>query len=257
MMKPYPVFIITFFSALFLFLNVSAQNAITGKLFGKVLDEQKKSLSYVSIALLKAQDSTLVKGSFTDDNGSYIFDNIQDGNYLVAYNMVGYSKVFKGPYTISIDYKSYQIDNVQLTTTSKQLNTVNIVSQKPLVETQIDKTVLNVENSILATGNTALEILQKAPGVTVDKDGNISLKGKTGVTVMLDGKPTYLSGEQLAELLRATEGDAIKSIELMTNPSAKYDAAGNAGIINIKLKKKQQLRNQWLYPDGYWLWQIL
>lgn len=217
--------------------KASAQTVINGKLSGKVFDQQKKPISYVSIALLKAKDSTLVKGSLTDDNGNYVFSNIPDGNYLMAYNMVGYIKVFKGPYIISIDHQAYQIDDVQLTATSKQLNSVNIVSRKPLIETQIDKTVLNIENSILATGNTALEILQKAPGVTVDKDGNISLRGKQGVTVMLDGKPTYLSNEQLTDLLNATEGDAIQSIELMTNPSSKYDAAGNAGIINIKLKK--------------------
>ncbi len=135
--------------------------------------------------------------------------------------------------------KVHNIGNTQLSQDSRELKGVEIVKQKPLVERQIDKTVLNVENSALATGNTALEILEKSPGVTVDKDGNISLRGKQGVTIMIDGKPTYLSAEQLANLLRSTEGSAIQSIELITNPSSKYDAAGNSGIINIKLKKNR------------------
>lgn len=229
-------------SALSLFAT-SAVNAQTGngtgKLSGKVLDEKQISQSYVSVSLLAAKDSTLIKGTITDDNGGYLFESLAEGQYLLAFNTIGYARVFKGPYAISAARKNYTIDNVQLVPTAKQLNNVNIVATKPLIERQIDKTVVNVENSVLAAGNTALEILQKAPGVAVDKDGNVSLRGKTGVTVMLDGKPTYLSSEQLANLLRSTEGNAIQSIELITNPSAKYDAAGTSGIINIKLKKNR------------------
>lgn len=224
----------------FAFSAASAQtNSGAGKLTGKVLDEKQVSLAYASVSLLKAKDSTLIKGSITEDNGTYNFINLAEGQYLVAINMIGYARVFKGPYAISDLHKSYTIDNVSLVPTAKQLNSVNIVSRKPLVERQVDKTVLNIENSVLAAGNNALEILQKAPGVTVDKDGNISLRGKNGVLVMIDGKPTYMSSEQLANLLRSTEGNAVQTIELITSPSAKYDAAGNSGIINIKLKKNQ------------------
>jgi hypothetical protein len=226
--------------SLFTLSSANAQtNTGAGKFSGKVLDEKHINQSYVSVSLLAAKDSTLIKGSITDDNGSYLFERLPEGKYLVAFNMIGYNRVFKGPYVIDAAHKAYNIDNVELVPASKQLNSVNIVARKPLIERQIDKTVLNVENSVLAAGNTALEILEKAPGVSVDKDGNVSLRGKTGVTVMLDGKPTYLSSEQLANLLRSTEGNAIQSIELITNPSAKYDAAGNSGIINIKLKKNK------------------
>jgi len=117
------------------------------------------------------------------------------------------------------------------------LNTVNITSKKPLVTHKNNKVILNIAGSILAAGNSALEILAKAPGVSVDQDGNISLNGKRGVSIMLDGKLTYLSAAQLTTLLRATNGNSIETIELMNHPSAKYDAAGSAGIINIKLKK--------------------
>ncbi|MET1054044.1 MAG: outer membrane beta-barrel family protein [Pedobacter sp.] len=227
-------------AVLLLFFNASAQeNNPNGSLTGNVIDEQKKPLDYVSVALLKAQDSTLVKGSFTSAKGTYAFDHLPEGAYLIALNMVGYGKVIKGPFNINKAHLSYTSANVQMTAAAKQLSIVNIVGRKPLVERQVDKTVLNIENSILATGNTALEILKKAPGVTVDKDGNISLRGKKGVGIMIDGKLSYLSGEEIANLLNATEGNAITSIELVTNPSSKYDASGNSGIINIKLKKNR------------------
>ncbi len=226
------------FTLTFTVANAQSDNT-TGEISGKVLDEQQKAFPYATISLLNAKDSTTVKGTLTSDNGTYQLKEIKQGNYLIAIYVVGYKKVFKGPYSISSSKKTHDLGNVQLATDAKELKGVEIVKQKPLIERQIDKTVINVENSALAAGNTALDILQKSPGVTVDKDGKISLKGKQGVTVMLDGKPTYLSSEQLANLLRSTEGNAIQSIELITNPSAKYDAAGNSGIINIKLKKNR------------------
>jgi outer membrane receptor protein involved in Fe transport len=116
-----------------------------------------------------------------------------------------------------------------------------LLQLKPFIEQQIDKTVVNVENSVVSAGSTAIEILEKSPGVTVDKDGNISLKGKQNVMVMLDGKPTYMSSSDLANMLRNMQSTQLDKIEIMTNPPAKYDAAGNAGVINIRLKKNQNL----------------
>jgi len=211
----------------------------TGEIQGKVLDETGQAFPYASITLLNARDSSLIKGTVSTDNGIYILNKITPGNYLVAFFVVGYKKMTKGPYLINSDKAVYQLGNTQLQQDSKLLKGVEINQKKPLIERQIDKTVINVENSVLATGNTALEILQKSPGVSVDKDGKISLRGKQGVNVMLDGKPTYLSEDQLANLLRSTEGSAIQTIELITNPSAKYDASGNSGIINIKFKKNK------------------
>jgi outer membrane receptor protein involved in Fe transport len=238
--KIYTSFFLSLGLAFLFFTSVKAQTTeIRGEISGKVLDEDQKAFPYATISLLNAKDSTAVKGTLTGDNGTYEFKGLNAGKYLVAIYVVGYKKAFKGPYAIGAERKLYEVGQVQLATDAKLLKGVEIVKQKPLIERQIDKTVLNIENSVLAAGNTALEILQKAPGVTVDKDGKISLRGKQGVNVMLDGKPTYLSADQLANLLRSTEGNAIQSIELITNPSAKYDAAGNSGIINIKLKKNR------------------
>jgi hypothetical protein len=216
-------------SLVFAVSKAQTDNAI-GEISGKVLDEAKKAFPYATISLLNAKDSVAVKGTLTADNGTYVLNNIKEGNYLVAIYVIGYKKVIRGPFLITAQKTAYNLGNIQLVMDSKQLKGVEIVKQKPLVERQIDKTVINVENSVLATGNTALEILQKSPGVTVDKDGKISLKGKQGVTVMLDGKPTYLSSEQLANLLRSTEGNAIQSIELITNPSAKYQELSTSSL---------------------------
>lgn len=223
------------------FLTAKAQvkTSSSGEISGTVLDENRKAFPYASVSLLNAKDSTNIKGTLTSDNGTFQFIDLKQGDYLVAFYVVGYKKTVKGPFSITQGKFKYALPDVQMLQDVTLLQGVEIIKQRPLIERQVDKTVINVENSILATGNTALEILQKAPGVSVDKDGNISLKGKQGVMVMLDGKPTYLSSEQVSNMLRSTEGNAIQSIELITNPSAKYDAAGNSGIINIKLKKNR------------------
>jgi iron complex outermembrane receptor protein len=122
---------------------------------------------------------------------------------------------------------------------SQQLKEVKVVAKKRMIEQKIDKTVINVDAAITNTGTTAMDVLEKSPGVQVDKDGNISLKGKQGVTIMIDGRPTYLSGQELANMLRGMESSQLEQIEIMTNPPAKYDAAGNSGIINIKTKKNK------------------
>jgi len=226
--------------AAFSIVKVQAQATnLSGEITGTVIDENRKAFPYASVSLLSAKDSTTIKGTLSTDNGSFRFNELKQGEYLVAFYVVGYKKLVKGPFSVSAGKLKQTLTDVQMAQDVTVLQGVEIVKQKPLIERQVDKTVINVENSVLATGNTALEILQKAPGVSVDKDGNISLKGKQGVLIMLDGKPTYLSSEQVANMLRSTEGNAIQSIELITNPSSKYDASGNSGIINIKLKKNR------------------
>lgn len=221
-----------------LFSKVTAQTALNGRIYGRITDERNIPFGYANISLLKASDSTLVKGTAAANDGSFSL-NIPDGNYIIAVNMMGFDKLVKGPYLVNAGKQFYNLGDLKLAPSARQLSGVNITYRKPLVERQVDKTVLNIENSVLAIGNTAFDILQKAPGVSISQAGVISLKGKQGSTVMIDGKPTYLSSEDLTNLLNATEGSAIQSIELITNPSAKYDASGAAGIINIILKKNR------------------
>ena len=210
------------------------------KITGSLLDDQGKPLDYATVSLLKTKDSSVVKGTLSNENGIYIFDHLAPGGYLIKATAVGYNKTISKQLNVDDSKTDFTAPSLTLTPSSQALNTVNITASKPLIENKIDRTVMNVENSVLAAGNSAMDILERAPGVSVDKDDNISLKGKQGVTVMINGKLTYLTSAQLATLLRSTDGTTIKSIEIITNPSAKYDAAGNSGIINIILKKNKQ-----------------
>jgi len=211
------------------------------KISGALLDENGKPMDYATVSLLKAQDSTVVKGTLSNETGAYVFDHVNAGTYIIKASVVGYNKAITKAFTITGNALNVTVPALRMQPGSQSLNTVNVVASKPLIEHKIDRTVMNVENSVLAAGNSAMDILERAPGVSVDKDDNISLKGKQGVTVMINDKLTYLTSAQLATLLRSTDGTTIQSIEIITNPSAKYDAAGNSGIINIKLKKNRQV----------------
>ncbi|MFD1141467.1 outer membrane beta-barrel protein [Larkinella insperata] len=217
-----------------------AQAPVKGKVRGLVIDPSQKPAEFVTILLLKAKDSTLVKGAVTNDKGLYELDNVAEGRYRVATSLMGYQKVYSEPFAIDAANPDVQVKTLTMLEESKKLNEVKVVAKKPFIEQEIDRTVVNVENSIVASGNTALEVLEKAPGVTIDRQNdNIQLKGKSGVMVMIDGKQTYLSGQEVANLLKNTPSDNIEKIEIITNPSSKYDAAGNVGIINIRMKKNK------------------
>ncbi len=211
------------------------------KVTGSLLDENGKPMDYATVSLLKAQDSSVVKGTLSSETGLYTFDHINTGAYIIKASVVGYEKAITKVFTVTDASPTVTLPALKMAAASHALNAVTITASKPLIEHKIDRTVMNVENSILAAGNSAMDILERAPGVSVDKDDNISIKGKQGVTVMINGKLTYLTSAQLATLLRSTDGTTIQSIEIITNPSAKYDAAGNSGIINIILKKNKQV----------------
>jgi iron complex outermembrane receptor protein len=218
----------------------NAQLIPNHKITGFVADEKTQPMEYASVSLLKAADSSIAKGTLSTTGGLYIFEYIPAGAYFIKATAVGYNPTYSSVFTIGEQQPETQVPTIQFSPTNQALATVTISATKPLIERKTDRMVMNIENSILSAGNTALEILARAPGVTIDKDDNISLNGKGGISVMINDKLTYLSAAQLASLLRSTDGNTIKSIELMSNPSAKYDAAGNAGIINIKLKKNTQ-----------------
>ena len=220
--------------------KVWAQAKLTGsKITGSVIDDQKKPLDFATIILLKTKDSTMVKTSMTDLSGNYAFENMAAGDYFITATMVGYKKVTSKSFTLSAANPVVRVEQLETGMDNKNLKEVTIVSQKPFIERKMDKLVMNVENSSVSAGSTAMEVLEKAPGVTVDKDDNISMKGKQGVLIMLDGKQTHMSSADVANMLRNMQSDQIETIELITSPSAKYEASGTSGIINIKTKKNK------------------
>lgn len=215
-----------------------AQNG--GKITGMIKDGgNQKIIDAASISLLKSTDSSLVKTSVTDKEGNFSFENLKDGKYLVMATSVGHAKVYSSLIEISPAKTEASTGVLQLVATTKELSAVTVTAKKQFVERKIDKTIINPDAMISNAGATALEMLEKAPGITIDKDGNISLKGKQGVIVMLDGKPSYMSGTDLVNYLTNLPAGNIDQVEIMTNPPAKYDAAGNSGIINIKSKKSK------------------
>ena len=208
------------------------------KINGSIKDGQGNGINNATVSLLEAKDSSVLKLALTKADGQFSFDAINAGKYLVTTSHVGYNPV----YSKAFDFDGINTISVPILVAekmSKEIAGVTVNSKKPIVEVKADRTILNVEGTINAAGNDALELLRKSPGVTVDKDDNISLSGKNGVQVYIDGKPSPLSGTDLANYLKSMQSTQIESIELITNPSAKYEAAGNAGIINIRLKKNK------------------
>ena len=223
------------FAAFLLFLSSAfAQNG--GKISGSILQSVKPAEG-ATVSLLRAKDSATIKLSASNKEGHFTFDNVGNGKYLVAVTVVGHQKAFSKIIEVDAQQQTVQLPAITLSQVSKDLTGITVTAKRPLIEQRIDRTIVNVDASITNVGTSALEVLEKSPGVSVDRDGNISLKGKEGVLVMVDGRPTQLGGPDLANLLRNMNSNQLDQIEIMTNPPARYDAAGNAGIINIKTKK--------------------
>jgi iron complex outermembrane recepter protein len=217
--------------------NLFAQSSSSIK--GSVKDASGKPLQSVTVSLLQAKDSALIKTDVTDKEGAFEITTSKEGTFLLGYSSVG----FEQQYSAVFEKKNTEAVNVQpvmLAQGTGKLKEVTIVARKPMIEVKADKTVFNVEASINAQGSNALELLQKSPGVQVDNNDNISMKGKTGVRIYIDGKMMQLDTKDLSAYLRSINSNDIEAIEMISNPSAKYDASGNAGIVNIRLKKNKK-----------------
>jgi iron complex outermembrane recepter protein len=227
---------------------LKAQNF--GNINGQIKDVNGNAIMAATVVLHNAKDSQLVKTAVTSNTGNYKIENVKTGNYFVKVTATGMQKAASGIFTVT-ENNTIDAPTVALTQATKNLEAVTVTSTKPMVEVKADKTVMNVEGTINAVGNDGLELLRRAPGVIVDKDDNVSLAGKNGVQIYIDGKPSPLTGTDLSNYLKSLQSSQIESIELITNPSAKYEAAGNAGIINIKLKKNKTLGTNGSLNAGY------
>lgn len=222
------------FSFFFLFIY-GFMNAGAGTISGKVTDPAGQPLEFVVVTLLDASDSSLVKGALTGADGEYVLENIPAGKFILTSSFTGYTKQWSDVPELK-EGEQLRLPDITMES-SKEMETVTIVSAQPLFVQKPGMLIMNIENSPVRMSGTAFDLLKKAPGVFVDQNSAISLKGKSGVQVYVDGKNTYLSGEQLQNYLQAIPAQDVVRIEIITNPSAKYDAEGNAGIINIITQK--------------------
>ncbi len=212
--------------------NLFSQNFIKGT----VTDSVNAGFPFVNIALLNAADSSNAKGTISDENGKYEFTKIRPGNYLLKFFAIGYAETYSGSFALD-SLSELTLPAVTLRNKGINLNEVSVTSIKKTIEFKNGMTVLNVENSIMAAGNTVLDVLKRIPGVTVDNKNNISISGKQGVRIMLDGRMQQLSMEQVVSMMSAMSADQLTKIEVMKSPPVKYDSEGNAGIINLVTKK--------------------
>lgn len=235
----------TFFVSTVILSSVVSAQTISGI----IKDQQGKAVDKTTVSLLKAKDSSVVKLSVTDNDGKFSIEADTTGQYLISASHVAYVPFYTKP--VDVSATDVSVGELSMIKKEGSLQGVTVTSQKPMVEVRADKMIVNVEGTINAVGNDALELLRKSPGVTVDKDDNLGLAGKNGVQVYIDGKPSPLSGADLAAYLKSLQSAQIEAIELITNPSAKFEAAGNAGIINIKLKKNKTFGTNGSINAGY------
>lgn len=220
-----------------------------GTIYLNISGDQNNALENATVELRKSKDSSLVKIALTDKSGLAEFDNIVYGNYFVKVSLINYTTSFSSQ--INLSTSQTDVIKINLTFSEQQLSNVTLISRKPFIQKLNDRIVVNVENSIVSAGSSAMDVLERSPGVNVDQNDVISLRGRSGVVIMIDGKPTAMSGADLTNYLKGLPSAAIERIDIITNPSAKYDAAGNAGIIDIRMKKDQRLGTNGTLTTGY------
>jgi len=228
------------FTLVLLAISLMVQAQIkTGKITGILKNAEGKAIEAATVSLLKAENQVLVKVNVSDKNGGFEFERVPEGKFIVTVAATGYANLKSDVLEITATKQTVDLGALTPKNASGDLGNVEVVSKRPLIENKIDKTVVNVDASPSNTGLSALEVLEKSPGIVIDNNDNISVKGKSGVIILIDGKQSYLSGQDLANFLRNMPSNQLDQIEIMTQPSAKFDAAGNSGVINIKTKKSK------------------
>lgn len=245
MIKIVIALVICFFSIII----VTGQSKITGKVINLAGDP----VFNANVLLLKPNDSSLVKGMLTKQDGTYSLENITSGKYLILSTHSGFKNFYTSIFQIS-NQQNLAIETIKLTDTVMQLKDVTVTVKKPLYEQKIDRLVINVASSITSAGSTALDVLEKSPGIMVDRANNsLSINGKGGVIVMMNGKRNYMQISAVIQMLAGIPSGNIDRIEVITTPPANFDAEGNAGIINIVLKANSQFGTNGSYTlsGGY------
>ncbi len=215
--------------------NLAAAPKEVAKISGKVADQKGQPVPYANVALIQ-EDGALVDGAVSDENGAFLIESTKTAKVKLVVSSIGYqsytSEVFDLAPGISKDFGSLSIAD-EMT----GLDEVTVKASRPEIIIEPDKTIVNVEGTVMAQGSNALDVIGRSPGIYVDQEGNINLNGRSGATVMINDRPTYMSSTDLANFLRSMPADNIKSIEVINNPSSRFDAEGSAGVINIQLKR--------------------
>ncbi len=228
----------------YFFLLISTISFSQQSISGRILDDKKQGVPFANVLILNAKDSSFVKGNVADVEGDFTISQVPSKQYLLNITAIGFQKFYQ---KIEVLDKDLKLENIILLADNQTLTEVQVVARKPLIERTGDKMIMNVEASPITSGLNGLELMEKVPGVTVDRNSEtIKIKGKSGVTVMIDDRKTYLNTEQLAAFLKTLKSDDIEKIEVITNPSARYDASGTSAIINIKTKKGKSLGTNYI-----------
>ncbi|MBC5772719.1 TonB-dependent receptor [Pontibacter sp. KCTC 32443] len=209
-----------------------------GKISGVLTDSiTNKPVEYATVALLKNGSTQSTDVKLTDATGLFQFQGVENGNYELVISFIGYKTKEVKQLSVTDQNPEINLKKISFSPVATQLKEVNVQALRPTIVQEADKMVVSLEGTALVAGKTAYDVLSTAPGVYVDDQGNIQLNGRSGATVMIDGKLTYLTARDLRSMLESMSAENIKNIEIITNPSAKYDAEGSSGILNINLKK--------------------
>ena len=217
---------------------VNEHSVVSGGIIGQVRDAvDMEQIPYATIALFKAEDESLVTGTITGEEGEFFIEKIPEGEYYIEINFLGYNKEVIKDIVISNDTRSLNLGQVSLARIWETLDEVEVSAERSALEYRLDRRVVNIDRNLQAAGGTVVEALENLPSIQTDAEGNVLLRGSSSFTVLIDGRPTPLSG---SEALRQIPAGAVDRVEIITNPSAKFDPDGSAGIINIIMKKEFQ-----------------
>ena len=217
---------------------------------GRILDTNEQPVAFATVLLHAAADSSVAKAAYTTEKGKFFIGPLTAGEYFLKTQFVGLATYSSEIISLGENQKLV-LNDILMAEPTGDLDEVNIVARKPMIEVKPDMTVFNVAGNANSIGENAFDLLRKAPGVIIDNNDNVILMGKSGVRIYIDGKPSPLTIADLAAMLKGMQSDQIEAIEIITNPSARYDAEGNAGIINIRLKKDQNLGTNGSFSLGY------
>jgi hypothetical protein len=210
-----------------------------GVISGILQDESSKQpVEYASVAIYKQKDSTLLAGVITDAKGRFLFQNLVPGKYYLKASFIGYEEKMIPSINISAQTADIRLGVIDIKPQQATLEGVEIVGKKSLITNNLDKKVINVDKTLALSGGTAADVMENVPSVAVDADGNVSLRGNSNITLLIDGKPASAAGISSSDILNQLPASSIESVEVITNPSVRYDPDGTSGIINIVLKKK-------------------